>query len=106
MKAARFMKKGGDLEIVDMDKPTPKANEILIKVEACGVCHSDVFVQQGAMGNSFPRTPVEVIIYDVAGRELVQQSLDRNRFYIKKSGIYFVKIQAGSVGRVFKLIVE
>jgi len=62
MKAARFLKQGGDLTIVDMDKPTPKPNEILIKVEACGVCHSDVFVKQGAMGNEFPRTPGHEVV--------------------------------------------
>lgn len=62
MKAARFLEQGGDLQIVDIDKPTPQKNEILIKVEACGVCHSDVFVKQGAMGNSFPRTPGHEVI--------------------------------------------
>ena len=62
MKAARFLKQGGDLEIVDMDKPSPAKNEILIKVEACGVCHSDAFVKQGAMGNSFPRTPGHEVV--------------------------------------------
>ncbi|KQC33531.1 alcohol dehydrogenase [Nonlabens sp. YIK11] len=62
MKAARFLEQGGDLQVVDMDKPTPRSNEILIKVEACGVCHSDVFVKQGAMGNEFPRTPGHEVV--------------------------------------------
>jgi alcohol dehydrogenase/propanol-preferring alcohol dehydrogenase len=62
MKAARFMEQGGDLNVVEMDKPSPAKNEILLKIEACGVCHSDAFTQQGAMGNDFPRTPGHEVI--------------------------------------------
>ncbi len=62
MKAARFLEKGGNLKIVQMDKPSPESNEILIKVEACGICHSDDFVKQGAMGNPFPRTPGHEVV--------------------------------------------
>ncbi len=62
MKAARFLEQDGDLTIVEMDQPTPKANEILLKVEACGICHSDAFTQAGAMGNDFPRTPGHEVI--------------------------------------------
>ena len=62
MKAAQFKEKGGDLQVVDIDKPSPESGEVLIKVQACGVCHSDVFVQQAAMGNSFPRTPGHEVI--------------------------------------------
>ncbi|BAO56277.1 endonuclease [Nonlabens marinus] len=49
---------------------------------------------------------VQVIVYDVAGRKLVQKGLDHNQFFLDKSGIYFVKIQSRTIGRVFKLIVE
>lgn len=62
MKAARFMEQGGDLTVVEMDKPSPKENEILLKVEACGICHSDAFTKAGAMGNDFPRTPGHEVI--------------------------------------------
>jgi propanol-preferring alcohol dehydrogenase len=62
MKAARFIEQGGDLTIVEMDQPSPKENEILLKVEACGICHSDAFTQAGAMGNDFPRTPGHEVI--------------------------------------------
>ncbi|AZQ44300.1 alcohol dehydrogenase [Nonlabens ponticola] len=62
MKAARFMEQGGDLQIVDVPKPSPEKNEILIKVQACGICHSDNFVKQGAMGNEFPRTPGHEVV--------------------------------------------
>jgi propanol-preferring alcohol dehydrogenase len=62
MKAARFLEQDGDLTIVEMDKPSPGKNEILIKIEACGICHSDAFTQAGAMGNDFPRTPGHEVI--------------------------------------------
>ncbi|KAF2748819.1 alcohol dehydrogenase [Sporormia fimetaria CBS 119925] len=42
----------------------PQPGEVLIKVAACGVCHSDVFLQQGAFGPmaSFPRVPGHEVI--------------------------------------------
>ena len=76
MKAARFLEQGGDLTIVEMDKPSPKANEILLKVEACGICHSDAFTQAGAMGNDFPRTPGHEVIGII-------EELGDNEFFIK-----------------------
>ena len=63
-KCAAFLEKGGDLVVQEREIPSPKSGEVLIKVEACGMCHSDVFVKVGAMGNSFPRVPG----HEVAGR--------------------------------------
>ncbi|RYP59773.1 hypothetical protein DL771_010751 [Monosporascus sp. 5C6A] len=40
----------------------PGSNEILVKVEACGVCHSDKFAQQNTFGGGFPRVPGHEII--------------------------------------------
>ncbi len=37
MKAVQVQKAGGDFKIVTLDKPSPKENEVLIKVEACGI---------------------------------------------------------------------
>lgn len=56
-RCAVFKEKMGDLVIEERDIPTPGNQQVLIKVEACGMCHSDVFVKVGAMGNSFPRVP-------------------------------------------------
>src|SRR3990167_1852589 len=61
-RAAVFNERGGDLVIVEKEKPIPKAGEVLIKVQACGLCHSDVFVKVGAMGNTFPRAPGHEVI--------------------------------------------
>jgi len=47
MKVAQISKPRGDWELVERDVPEPGENEIRIKVEACGVCHSDVLVKEG-----------------------------------------------------------
>jgi D-arabinose 1-dehydrogenase-like Zn-dependent alcohol dehydrogenase len=58
MKAAQISKPGGDFEIVDREIPKPGAGHVLIKVLACGVCHSDVLTKEGLWpGIQFPRVP-------------------------------------------------
>jgi D-arabinose 1-dehydrogenase-like Zn-dependent alcohol dehydrogenase len=58
MKVAQIPKAGGDFEIVDRDVPSPGAREVRIKVQACGVCHSDMFTKEGAWpGIQYPRVP-------------------------------------------------
>ena len=47
MKAAQISKPGGDFEIVEREVPEPGRGQVRVKVEACGVCHSDVFVKEG-----------------------------------------------------------
>lgn len=49
-KAAVISEIGAKLEVKDVDVPEPQAGEVLIKVAACGVCHSDSAVQEGHMG--------------------------------------------------------
>ena len=38
---------GGKFERVECDVPTPGAGELLIRVHACGVCHSDALIVEG-----------------------------------------------------------
>jgi D-arabinose 1-dehydrogenase-like Zn-dependent alcohol dehydrogenase len=58
MKAARIPKPGADFEIVDREMPTPGEGQVRIKVEACGVCHSDVLTKDGVWpGIQYPRVP-------------------------------------------------
>src|SRR5580693_581865 len=58
MKAAQIPKPGADFEIVEREIPKPGAGEVRIKVQACGVCHSDVFTKEGAWpGIQYPRVP-------------------------------------------------
>ena len=65
MKAAQISKAGGDWELVERDLPEPSAAQVRVKVEACGICHSDVLVKDGLWpGLQFPRVPG----HEVAGR--------------------------------------
>ena len=65
MKAAQVGKPGGDWELVERDIPEPGAGEVRVKVEACGICHSDVLVKDGIWpGLQYPRVPG----HEVAGR--------------------------------------
>ena len=58
MKAAQISKPGGDFEIVEREIPKPGAGQVRIKVQACGVCHSDVLTKEGAWpGIQYPRVP-------------------------------------------------
>jgi D-arabinose 1-dehydrogenase-like Zn-dependent alcohol dehydrogenase len=65
MKAVQVGKPGGDWEIVDREIPQPGPGQVRIKVEACGICHSDMLVKQGLWpGLQYPRVPG----HEVAGR--------------------------------------
>ena len=65
MKAARVGKAGGDWELVERDIPDPAAGQVRVKVEACGICHSDIFVKEGGWpGIQYPRVPG----HEIAGR--------------------------------------
>ena len=44
MKVAQVTKPGEDFKIVEREIPKPGAGEVRIKVQACGICHSDAFV--------------------------------------------------------------
>lgn len=63
MKAAQISEPGSDFELVDKTTPEPKEDEVLIKVEACGICHSDAMVKDGLFpGIEYPRVPGHEII--------------------------------------------
>jgi len=58
MKAAQVPKPGADFQIVEREIPAPGAGQVRIKVQACGVCHSDVLTKEGAWpGIQYPRVP-------------------------------------------------
>src|SRR5215472_4577091 len=58
MKAAQVFKPGADFKIVEREIPEPGAGHVRIKVQACGVCHSDVLTKEGAWpGIQYPRVP-------------------------------------------------
>ena len=62
---AMQVSKPGSLEAVERPIPEPRAGQVRIKVEACGICHSDAFVLGGAYpGLTLPRIPG----HEIAGR--------------------------------------
>jgi len=63
MKVAQISKPGGDFEIVERDIPEPDAGQVRIKVQACGVCHSDVLTKEGLWpGIQYPRIPGHEVV--------------------------------------------
>ncbi|TDZ39951.1 Alcohol dehydrogenase patD [Colletotrichum trifolii] len=65
-KAAVVESKGAELKIVEKELQKPGPGHILVKVLACGVCHSDTAMQAGDFGEVFPRVPGHEVIGDVA----------------------------------------
>jgi D-arabinose 1-dehydrogenase-like Zn-dependent alcohol dehydrogenase len=58
MRAVQVSRAGGDFELVERDIPEPGPGQARIKVQACGVCHSDSMVKEGlAPGMPYPRVP-------------------------------------------------
>lgn len=58
MKVAQISKAGGDFQIVEREIPKPGVGHVLIKVQACGICHSDAYTKEGAWpGIQYPRVP-------------------------------------------------
>ncbi len=65
MKAVQISKPGGNFEIVERPIPQPGRAQVRIKVEACGICHSDALVKEGQWpGLQYPRVPG----HEIAGR--------------------------------------
>ncbi|KAF9891993.1 hypothetical protein FE257_002957 [Aspergillus nanangensis] len=61
-KQAVFKEAGGPLVIEEVSLTLPGPGEVLVKVEACGVCASDKFAQHNVMGGGFPIVPGHEII--------------------------------------------
>src|SRR5882724_5164524 len=58
MRAIQVAAPRGPFEIVEREVPEPGTGEVRIKVEACGICHSDSLVKEGLMpGIQYPRVP-------------------------------------------------
>lgn len=74
MRAVQVARAGGTLDLVERDVPEPARGEVRVRVEACGVCHSDSFTVEGLMpGISFPRIPGHEIagVIDAIGAGVV-----------------------------------
>jgi D-arabinose 1-dehydrogenase-like Zn-dependent alcohol dehydrogenase len=65
MKAVQISHPKGDFEVVERPISEPARNQVRIKVEACGICHSDALVKEGLWpGLQYPRVPG----HEIAGR--------------------------------------
>jgi D-arabinose 1-dehydrogenase-like Zn-dependent alcohol dehydrogenase len=63
MRAVQVKEANGPFELVERDTPAPGPGHVLIKVQACGVCHSDAFTKTGAFpGITFPRVPGHEVV--------------------------------------------
>ena len=63
MKAVQVPKPGGEFEFVEREIPEPGPRQVRIRVQACGICHSDVIIKEGLFpGISYPRVPGHEVI--------------------------------------------
>ncbi len=63
MKCVQVTKAKGSFELVEKPVPQPGLRDVRIKVQACGVCHSDMFVKEGLFpGIQYPRIPGHEVI--------------------------------------------
>jgi D-arabinose 1-dehydrogenase-like Zn-dependent alcohol dehydrogenase len=73
MRAVQVLSPGGPFELVERDIPEPGPRHVRIKVEACGICHSDSFTKLGAFpGIQYPRVPGHEVVgvLDAVGAEV------------------------------------
>ncbi|HVF54550.1 MAG TPA: alcohol dehydrogenase [Pyrinomonadaceae bacterium] len=63
MKVAQIPAPGADFQIVEREVPDPGPGHVRIKVQACGVCHSDVFTKEGSWPDiQYPRVPGHEVV--------------------------------------------
>jgi len=63
MRSVQVRKAGMPFLVSQSQQPVPGKKEVLVKVSACGICHSDVFVREGLFpGISYPRIPGHEIV--------------------------------------------
>jgi D-arabinose 1-dehydrogenase-like Zn-dependent alcohol dehydrogenase len=75
MRSVQVSKPKGPLEIVERDIPEPEGKQVRIKVQACGVCHSDSYTKEGLFpGIQYPRVPGHEIagVIDKVGKDVTQ----------------------------------
>src|ERR671935_3054866 len=73
MHSVQVSKANGPFEIVERDIPEPGPMQVRIKVQACGVCHSDSITKEGLFpGIQYPRVPGHEIagVIDIVGKDV------------------------------------
>src|SRR6185369_6930129 len=75
MRAAQVASPKGPFEIVEREIPEPGPGSVRVRVQACGVCHSDTLVKEGLWpGLKYPRVPGHEVIgvVDAVGAGVLQ----------------------------------
>ena len=70
MRSGQVSQPKGSFELVERDIPDPRAGTVRLKVQACGICHSDSLTKEGTWpGLQYPRVPGHEIagIIDAVG---------------------------------------
>jgi D-arabinose 1-dehydrogenase-like Zn-dependent alcohol dehydrogenase len=63
MRAVQVPRAGGPFEIVERDIPEPASGLVRVKVQACGICHSDEVTKEGQFpGIQYPRVPGHEVV--------------------------------------------
>src|SRR5687767_5386366 len=63
MRSVKVSRPDGPLEIVEQEIPEPHPGSVRIKVQACGICHSDTITKDGVMpGIQYPRVPGHEVV--------------------------------------------
>jgi D-arabinose 1-dehydrogenase-like Zn-dependent alcohol dehydrogenase len=63
MKVVQVAEPNADLELVEREIPDPKPRQVRIKVQACGICHSDMLTVAGTFpGIQYPRVPGHEVV--------------------------------------------
>jgi D-arabinose 1-dehydrogenase-like Zn-dependent alcohol dehydrogenase len=78
MRVVQVARKGGPFELVEREVPQPKPGEVRIKVQACGVCHSDSFAKEGLSPSvAYPIVPGHEIagVIDAVGAAVIGWSV-------------------------------
>ncbi|KAK6150831.1 hypothetical protein DH2020_015763 [Rehmannia glutinosa] len=84
MRGAVFWEKNKPLTFEDFHMPRPKANEILVKTKACGVCHSDLHVMKGELPFASPC----VVGHEITGEVVEHGPLTDSKIVESCWGIY------------------
>lgn len=73
MRAVQVTSPGAPFELVERDIPIPGPRQVRVKVQACGLCHSDSLVKEGIWpGIQYPRVPGHEVagVIDAVGTEV------------------------------------
>jgi D-arabinose 1-dehydrogenase-like Zn-dependent alcohol dehydrogenase len=73
MRVVQVTQPNGPFELVNREIPEPSAGEVRIRVQACGICHSDSLTKEGLMPIQYPRVPGHEVAgtIDAVGPEVV-----------------------------------